>query len=95
MDRDKTYCACSRVSFDPEKLDNGMMRERWRCQDCGTVFAKQVLLPANAAERKHSLICSMASTLYASGDYSHYRDVVIEAREIDAEATRQEEESRG
>lgn len=59
------------------------------------LHAEGVKSLSTAAERKHGRICSMAATIYGSGDYS-YQDAISEARSLYAEATRQEKgKSRG
>lgn len=43
-------CACLRVKYDPLDNGDGTMSERWRCEDCKTVFVKQFWL--SEANRK-------------------------------------------
>ena len=33
-------CAHLSVDYDPINLDDGMMRERWRCRDCKVEFVR-------------------------------------------------------
>ena len=34
------YCACLRVTYQPEDLPDGAKRERWKCADCGSLFTR-------------------------------------------------------
>ena len=94
MEADKACCGCHHITFDPEKMGNGMMRERWRCPDCGTVFAKEVMLPANATERRKALLCNMATECWTSAElaFGTYEEAAAEALRIEAAVLKQMEE---
>ena len=37
-DDDRVCCTCLNVEYDPEHIEGGMMRDRWKCKLCGSEF---------------------------------------------------------
>lgn len=44
MSEHNTCCACLTVEYDPIDCGGGVMRERWKCKDCGTEYKKKFWL---------------------------------------------------
>ena len=45
-------CACIHVKYEPEEVEPGLMRERWRCEACKTEFTRAVRLARLTAENE-------------------------------------------
>ena len=45
MGEERTACACQRVIYDPIDNGNGSWTERWRCDECKSVFVRIPAVP--------------------------------------------------
>ena len=76
----ETCCACLRVDYDPAEIsDGGLMRERWRCLECGREFVVRSFLDALKAENeklKADRRCEPERTTGGDDDaiFEHFND---------------------